>query len=90
MDKKHIVKEKLLISFLIALEKAYGNWGYLAGRSFVAGIFVALGATVGFALILVILGYILNTLGVIPVIGDFFTQLNEFIISATPNVASLK
>ncbi len=90
MDKKHIIKEKLLIRFLVALDKAYGNWGYLAGRSFVAGIFVGLGATVGFALIVVIVGYILNSLGVIPVIGDFFIKLNEFIISATPNVASFK
>jgi len=90
MDKKKIIKEKLLISFLIALEKAYGNWGYLAGRSFVAGIFVGLGATIGFALVIVIIGYILNALGVIPVIGDFFKQLNEFINSATPNIPVLK
>lgn len=90
MNEKKIIKEKLLISFLIALEKAYGSWGYLAGRSFVAGIFVGLGATIGFALVIVIIGYIFNVLGVIPVIGDFFTQLNEFIISATPNMVSLK
>jgi len=90
MDKKHIIKEKLLINFLMALDKAYGSWSYLAGRSFVAGIFVGLGATVGFALVIVIIGYIFNVLEVIPIIGDFFTQLNEFIISATPNVISLK
>ena len=83
MDKKNIVKEKLLINFLIALDKAYGSWSYLAGRSFLAGIFIGLGATVGFALVIVIIGYILNVLGVIPVVGDFFTNINEFIGSTT-------
>ena len=90
MDKKKIIKEKLLISFLIALEKAYGSWAYLAGRSFTAGIFVGLGATIGVALVVVIMGYILNALGVVPVIGDFFKQLNEFINSATPNIPTIQ
>jgi len=56
----------------------------------VAGIFVGLGATVGFALVIVLIGYILNALGVIPIVGDFFKQLNEFVNSVTPNVTVLK
>jgi len=93
MDKekgKAVIKEKLLMSFLAALEKAYGHWGYLAGRSFVAGICVGLGATIGVALVVVILGYVFNWLGVIPVVGDFFKQLNEFINSATPNISMMQ
>ena len=89
MNKKNIIKEKLLINFLIALDKAYGSWGYLAGRSFLAGIFIGLGATVGFALVIVVIGYILNILGVIPVVGDFFTNINEF-IGSTTNVPLLE
>lgn len=76
------INDKLLHAFVRALEKSYGSWLYLAGRSFVAGIFSGLGATVGVALVIVVLGYILNWLGVIPVIGDFFRQLDTFISSA--------
>lgn len=79
------INDKLLVGFVKALEKAYGSWTYLAGRSFVAGICVGLGATVGVAIVVLIIGYLLNWLGVIPVVGDFFKQLNEFISSALPN-----
>ena len=78
------INDKLLVGFVRAMEKAYGSWKYLAGRSFVAGIFTGLGATVGVAIVLLIIGYILKWLGVIPVVGDFFKQLNQFISSSLP------
>lgn len=85
--ENHKIKNMTLSAFMVALERAYGSWAYLAGRSFVAGIFIGLGATVGFALVIVIIGYILTALGVLPVVGDFFRQLNEFINSATSTIS---
>ena len=86
---KQKVKESSVLAFTRAIDKAYGSWGYLISRSFVSGIFIGLGATIGFAIIIVIIGYILSALGVIPIVGDFFTALNEFIGSATSNISTL-
>lgn len=85
-EKSKIFKDKSLLAFTQALDKAYGNWGYLIARSFVAGIFIGLGATVGFAIVVAVVGYILGVLEVVPVIGDFFSALNQFVDTA----ASLK
>ena len=80
---KKYAQERSLLSFTKALDKAYGNWGFLIARSFVSGIFIGLGATVGFALVIAILGYIFGVLQVIPIIGDFFSRANEFLQSTT-------
>ncbi len=86
---KQKAKESSILAFTRALDKAYGSWGYLISRSFVSGIFIGLGATVGFAIVVVVVGYILSALGVVPIVGDFFTALNEFIGSATSNISTI-
>lgn len=83
---KKKTKESSLLAFTRAVDKAYGSWGHLISRSFVSGIFIGLGATIGFAIVVVVIGYILSALGVVPIVGDFFTALNEFINSVTPTV----
>lgn len=85
-NKHHKHKEDIndiaVRSFYQAIDKAYGNWGYLMVRSFVSGIFIALGATLGLAILVAILGYVLGQLEVIPLIGDFFSRMNDFLASA--------
>jgi len=46
-------------------------------KYFSAGLFWAIGATLGFALFFTILGIILNWLGGLPIIGNFFAHLIE-------------
>ena len=47
-------------------------------KGFVGGVGWALGATVGFALVLVILSYVLRVLGGLPIIGEFFATIVDF------------
>lgn len=44
-------------------------------KSFVGGIGWAAGITIGFALLATLLGFILNRLGGLPVVGRFFASL---------------
>lgn len=75
---------KTAIAFVRVFERTYGSWKGIAGRSFVSGIFTGLGATVGVAMVLVLAGYILEHLGVLPVVGAFFQRLDQFLKSALP------
>jgi len=84
MEKKHHKRQEdihdvSIRAFTNAIEKAYGNWGYLIVRSFVSGIFIALGATLGLAILITIIGAILQQMEVVPVIGSFFIRANEFL-----------
>ena len=45
--------------------------------SFIGGIGWAFGASIGFALLITLLSYILNILGGLPLIGRFFGQIIE-------------
>jgi hypothetical protein len=75
------VKNRSILAFTKAIDKAYNNWGFLIARSFVSGIFIGLGATVGFAIVIALLGYVFGVLELLPVIGEFFTRMNEFLNS---------
>ncbi|HUV42325.1 MAG TPA: DUF5665 domain-containing protein [Patescibacteria group bacterium] len=46
-------------------------------KNFIGGIGWAIGATLGFALLIYILGLILGRLGGLPLIGDWFARLIE-------------
>jgi hypothetical protein len=48
----------------------------LISRSFVQGIFVALGTTVGLSIVLAILTFIITQLKFIPFVGDFVDKTN--------------
>jgi hypothetical protein len=77
-------KDLVLGAFAQSIEKYYNSWSNLMARSFVAGLFTALGATVGLALVLALTGFILDWLGVLPVVGGFFSRLNEVVSQALP------
>lgn len=78
-------KERVLGDFAKALERYYTNWSSLMARSFVGGLFTALGATVGLALVLTLVGVILDKLGVLPGVGGFFARLDALLTAALPN-----
>ncbi len=46
-------------------------------KNIVGGIGWAIGATLGFALLIYILGFILGNLGGLPLVGDWFARLIE-------------
>ncbi|MFA5010293.1 MAG: DUF5665 domain-containing protein [Patescibacteria group bacterium] len=69
--------DQALSDFARALDRYYSSWGTLISRSFVSGLFTALGATVGLALVLGLGGLILEQLGVLPVVGGFFGRIND-------------
>lgn len=46
-------------------------------KSFVLGAFGALGATLGFAILLAILGFILHLFGGLPLVGSWFTHIGK-------------
>lgn len=81
---EHKQSEKAVLNFLQIAEKYYGDWKTLMLRSFVSGVFTALGATVGFAVIIWVVSGILNQLGVLPVVGEFFRDLNNLLQSYRP------
>jgi hypothetical protein len=63
-----------LEQFTVALDRSYGSMKRLMWRSFVAGLFSALGATIGLAIVLTILAYTIHALQLIPIIGDLIHQ----------------
>jgi len=70
---------KTAIAFVKIFERTYGSWKGIAGRSFVSGVFAGLGATVGVGIVLVLAGYLLEHLGVLPIVGAFFQRLDQFL-----------
>ena len=60
----------------MAIERTYPNMKHLAWRSFYSGIFTGLGATVGLALVLLLLGFIINLLGGVPFLHDIIVKSN--------------
>lgn len=48
-------------------------------RGFLSGLGWAFGATIGFAIIFGIITFILAQLGALPLIGQFFSDLNQFV-----------
>ena len=75
MDKRG---NKAELHLAATLNRIYGNYWDIIARSFVSGIFVGLGATIGFALLLYILIYVLDVLTLIPGAGDFFQSAKNF------------
>ena len=46
-------------------------------KSFMHGVLVALGASIGITIVLAILGWILGILGAFPIIGEWFIELGN-------------
>jgi hypothetical protein len=65
-----------------AMQRAnsYNEMPQLMIRSFIAGIIQALGATIGFALVLVILAALVNVGGGIPIVSNILKETNLDVI----------
>lgn len=53
-------------------------------NNFLGGIAWALGATVGLAIVLAILGFVLANVDLIPYVGNFVAEVVEFVIDKNP------
>lgn len=60
-----------------AIDRAYHHPGPLVWRGFLIGLASGLGATIGVALVLTILGFILRELGGIPFIGEWLQGVGD-------------
>jgi hypothetical protein len=55
-------------------------------NNFIGGIAWALGVTIGLALIVTILAFILKNVNLIPIVGDFVAKVIQFVIEKSPNL----
>lgn len=78
-EEKEKSKEKSIDRLIASLDKAYHNPGQLAARGFLMGLMSGLGATVGVAIILAIIGLLIRQFGGIPVIGDWLNDLGRIL-----------
>lgn len=55
-------------------------------NNFIGGISWGLGATIGFSVIFGILGIILKKINLIPIIGNFVSQITSFVLQNNPHL----
>ncbi len=55
-------------------------------NNFIGGIFWALGATVGLALIFMVLTVISKNVNLVPVVGSFVSEIIDFVINNNPRL----
>lgn len=58
----------------------------IAINNFVGGIMWGLGATIGLSLLLAIIGFVVGQIDWIPIIGDFVTKTNSYVLEKNPNL----
>lgn len=63
-------------------EKVYRSKGKIFVDNFTGGIAWGLGATVGFAII----GFLISKIDLVPIVGDFITNVNEYILQKNPQL----
>ena len=69
--------EKRIDFLLHAIERTYPSLGRLMWRSFLQGLFVALGSTIGLTIFLALVTFVLNQLRFIPLINSLFIFFNQ-------------
>lgn len=62
------------------------SYHHLAASSFVGGIFWALGVTIGFSILIAILGLIAKYIYFIPFVGSFASSIIDFLLSFNKSV----
>lgn len=67
-------------------ESLHRNKKEIFVNNFIGGIAWALGATVGLAIIVTVLGFILKNINLVPVVGNFVADVINFIIDKRPNL----
>jgi len=76
MDRRHEREEKQIDMLITAIDKAYHKTSYLVWRSFLIGLASGLGATLGVALLLGLIGYVLRELGGLPFVGNWINNFS--------------
>ncbi len=67
-------------------ESLHRNKREILINNFIGGIAWALGATVGLAIIVAILGVILQNINLVPFVGNFVADIINFIIDKRPDL----
>jgi hypothetical protein len=60
-----------------AIVNTYGTTRQLLWRSFLGGLFSAVGATVGFALIVMLVAFLIKDFGGLPVVGQWLQDVGK-------------
>lgn len=47
-------------------------------NNFIGGISWAIGATIGLAIVIMLLGFVTKNVGLVPVVGDFIVEVNKY------------
>ncbi len=68
-------------------EKVYRSKKSIIFNNFLGGLSWAVGATVGLAIIVAILTYVLKNVNIAPVVGDFISAVIKEIIATNPQWA---
>lgn len=67
-------------------EQVNNKMGKILRNNFIGGVAWGLGATVGVAIILAIIGLILRQINLIPVVGSFVAAVVKFILESDPHL----
>ena len=67
-------------------EQIYSSRKQIFFNNFLGGIAWALGATVGITIIIVIIGFILKNVDLIPFFGKFVSGILTFVLQNNPNL----
>lgn len=67
-------------------EKVTMNKRHIIINNFIGGISWGLGATLGLAIVLTVLGFILSKMNWIPVVGDFVTKVSVYVSQKSLNL----
>jgi len=70
-------RERNIARLVNALDKAYHHPGNLVLRGFLIGLASGTGATIGTALVLLAIGFLVKELGGIPVIGNWLNSVQN-------------
>lgn len=71
-DDREVIKKIEILTQ--AVERVYPNTKQLMWRSFLQGLFIALGTTIGLSLLIGLVTFFLSQLRVVPVIKDLIEQ----------------
>lgn len=67
-------------------EKIHGKIKQIVVNNFIGGISWGLGATVGASIVLAVFGIIFSKINLIPVVGDFVSQITSFVLQNNPHL----
>ncbi|MBI2031023.1 MAG: hypothetical protein HYT08_00170 [Candidatus Levybacteria bacterium] len=67
-------------------EKVLKPWKQIVINNFIGGVAWAIGATIGFSLIVAIITIILKQINLIPFIGSFTAEITKYVLQSNPQL----